>query len=307
MNARVGASVLVPSRASPTATGRATSSVKATIATAAQPSPNSPSSVSSEPKTTKTPSLTISTMSSDALLERVADVVAQDAERDRAHEDRDQAVAGRRDHGDAVGGERHAERVQRLDVAGRPARPGRGRAGAAATRGTRWPRRTPARAPMSWSTNRHHTKPDWSATSAAAKASTAGSASPSFRPDSRFSEWRMMRGTRGLVTTAEESTGSVGESSAPSRNDSVHDNDGQRVRHQGDEDAGDRHREHELAQRQPPRALQHLALDLEPVAEQDHDQGDDREVGDERSARRRSGAPPAHRRRARSPRPRTAR
>ena len=42
--------------------------------------------------------------------------------------------------------------------------------------------------------------------------------------------------------------------------------------------------EHELAQRQAPRALQHLALDLEPVAEQDHHQGDHREVGVERSA-----------------------
>ena len=37
-------------------------------------------------------------------------------------------------------------------------------------------------------------------------------------PDSRFSEWRMMRGTRGFVTTPDESTGSVGDSSAPSRN-----------------------------------------------------------------------------------------
>ncbi len=56
---------------------------------------------------------------------------------------------------------------------------------------------------------------------AAAKASTAGSASPSFIPDSRFSECRIRRGTRGLVTTLEDSTGSVGESSAPSRKDSV--------------------------------------------------------------------------------------
>ena len=52
------------------------------------------------------------------------------------------------------------------------------------------------------------------------KASTAGSASPSLRPDSRLSEWRTIRGTRGLVTTEEESTGSVGESSAPSSADS---------------------------------------------------------------------------------------
>src|SRR4051794_29160030 len=70
----------------------------------------------------------------------------------------------------------------------------------------------------SWSTNFHHTKPCSSA-SAAVNASTAGSASPSLSPDSRLSEWRTIRGTRGLVTTEEESTGSVGESSAPSSAD----------------------------------------------------------------------------------------
>src|SRR3954471_9342434 len=75
--------------------------------------------------------------------------------------------------------------------------------------------------PTSWSTNLHHTK-SWSADSAAVRASTGGSARPSLRPDSRLSEWRMIRGTRGFVTTLEESTGSVGDSSAPSRNDSVH-------------------------------------------------------------------------------------
>ncbi len=38
------------------------------------------------------------------------------------------------------------------------------------------------------STNRHHTKFDWPAASAALNASTAGSARPSLSPDSRFSE-----------------------------------------------------------------------------------------------------------------------
>ena len=52
-----------------------------------------PSSVSSEPKTTKTPSLTISTMSSARSSNVVPQVVAADAERDRAHEHGDQAVA----------------------------------------------------------------------------------------------------------------------------------------------------------------------------------------------------------------------
>ena len=40
-------------------------------------------------------------------------------------------------------------------------------------------------------------------------------------PDSRLSEWRTSRGTRGLVTTLEDSTGSVGDSSAPSSSPSV--------------------------------------------------------------------------------------
>ena len=59
--------------------------------------------------------------------------------------------------------------------------------------------------------------------SAAASASTAGSAKPSLSPDSRLSEPRTIAGTRGLVTTFEDSTGSVGDNSAPTRNDSVHD------------------------------------------------------------------------------------
>ena len=48
-----------------TATGRATSSVNATTATAAQPSANSVSKVKMAPKTRKTPSLTTSRTSSE--------------------------------------------------------------------------------------------------------------------------------------------------------------------------------------------------------------------------------------------------
>ena len=48
-------------------------------------------------------------------------------------------------------------------------------------------------------------------------ASTGASASPSLSPDSRLSEWRMNRGTRGFVTTLEDSIGSVGDSSAPTQ------------------------------------------------------------------------------------------
>src|SRR3954470_402006 len=75
--------------------------------------------------------------------------------------------------------------------------------------------------PTSWSTNLHQTKPDSCGSRAAANASTAGRASPSFKPDSRFSVWRTTRGTRGFVTTDEDSTGSVGASSAPTSSDSV--------------------------------------------------------------------------------------
>ena len=81
----------------------------------------------------------------------------------------------------------------------------------------------PSPSPTSCSTNFHHTKsPSW-ACSAAISASTGARARPSFIPDSRFSEWRMSLGTRGFVTTPDESTGSVGDSSAPSRKASVHD------------------------------------------------------------------------------------
>ena len=53
----------------------------------------------------------------------------------------------------------------------------------------------------------------------------------------------------------------------------------------GDDDRGQRHREHELAQRQTPVLLEHLAVNLEAVAEQDHDQRDGGESPDERRAR----------------------
>jgi hypothetical protein len=44
---------------------------------------------------------------------------------------------------------------------------------------------------------------------------------------------------------------------------------------------GERHRERELAQGQVPGLLEHLLLHLEPVPEQDQDQGDDRQPLDE--------------------------
>ena len=65
MNASAARDTPVPIRAIASATGRATSSVIAAIATAAQPSRKRPPSVSSDPNTTKIPSFTISTMSID--------------------------------------------------------------------------------------------------------------------------------------------------------------------------------------------------------------------------------------------------
>ena len=109
-------------------------------------------------------------------------------------------------------------------------------------------------------------------------ASTAGSARPSFSPDSRLSEWRISRGTRGFVITAEESTGSVGESRAPTRNDSVQSRSVSAWVASGHEHARERHREDELPEREVPRLLKHLLLHLEPVAEQDQDQRHHREA-----------------------------
>ena len=57
------------------------------------------------------------------------------------------------------------------------------------------------------------------------------------------------------------------------------------VRGEGDDRARDRHRQRELAERQVPGLLEHLGLDLEAVAEQDHDQREHREVVHEARAR----------------------
>ena len=59
----------------------------------------------------------------------------------------------------------------------------------------------------------------------------------------------------------------------------------QLVRRERDDRGGDRHRDDELAERQPPLALEHLRLHLEAVAEQDHDQRDRGQDGDEARAR----------------------
>ena len=60
------------------------------------------------------------------------------------------------------------------------------------------------------------------------KNSTRGSASPSLRPDSRLSVCRTDSGTPRVLTTAEVTTGSVGESTAPRRKASAQLNSGKR-------------------------------------------------------------------------------
>ena len=105
------------------------------------------------------------------------------------------------------------------------------------------------------------------------KKSTNGSASPSLSPDSRLSVWRICAGTRCAVTTVEVTTGSVGESTAPSRNASAQLRSGNSSfaaeRQQAE---GDRHRDHQRPRRRAPVAAEQLAVDDEPVGDQGQDQ-----------------------------------
>ena len=100
-------------------------------------------------------------------------------------------------------------------------------------------------------------------------------------PDSRFSEWRIRRGTRGLVTMLEVRIGSVGASSAPSRKDSVQEKPISRCPATATMIAVIGIARISLRSGRCQLALEHLALDLEAVAEQDHDQGGEREILDE--------------------------
>ena len=56
------------------------------------------------------------------------------------------------------------------------------------------------------------------------------------------------------------------------------------MRGHGDDGRGDRHRQDEFAQRHAPLTLQHLGVDLEPIAKQDQDERHDRKVLDHRVA-----------------------
>ena len=150
--------------------------------------------------------------------EGVGDLVLGGPHRDPGHEGGDQPIAERH-VGQAERGEAEADRVDAL-VAGRDAaareavvEPAAERPRAPRPRGRRTPPRrgaSPPRAPAS--------PPGWARIR---KKSTNGSASPSLRPDSRFSVWRTIAGTRWAVTTVEVTTGSVGVSTAASRNASA--------------------------------------------------------------------------------------
>ena len=281
MNALVAVSTFSPTSEIQIAIGRASSSVKATIPTAAQPSPNRPSSVSSEPKTTKIPSLTISTMS-DARSENVCgEIGAADAERDRADEHGDEAVAARLGDRQAVGRERHAEHVERLVVVGDAVEH------AASAR--HQPRRNEAE---------HDAEGEARGRRPGARTRTRRSR---LAGDQRGAEGEHGRQRQAIVQPRLEVEGMaheprharvghharrehrVGRREKRAEQERLGPRQvGERVRDERDQRAGDRHAERELAHRQPPRLLQHLGLDLEPVAEQDHDQRDRREVLDER-------------------------
>ena len=110
-----------------------------------------------------------------------------------------------------------------------------------------------------------------------------------------------------VVDHARGSTGSVGDSSAPTRKASVHVRSMSALRRQRDDDGGDRHGEHELAQRQVPGPLQHLGVDLEAVAEEDEHERRDRQVVARRPSADRSPGRRARRCRAGTRRPRTPR
>ena len=89
---------------------------------------------------------------------------------------------------------------------------------------------------------------------------------------------------------ATSSTGSVGDSSAPRGSTRSSRGRSRRAWRAATIAAVSGIAEHELAHRQAPRALQHLGLHLEAVAEQDHDQRDDRQLARRTRAAGRSRA-----------------
>ena len=117
------------------------------------------------------------------------------------------------------------------------------------------------------------------------KKRTKGSARPSFSPDSRFRVWRTIAGTRCAVTTVEVTTGSVGVSTAASRNASAHVRFGKiAVPDQGQEPERDRHRQHDRPRHRAPVDAQQLPLHEQPVREQGQDQRQLDQVDDRRVA-----------------------
>ena len=200
--------------------------------------------MSSEPNTTKIAELDDLDDVVGAVLEVAAEVGPADAEHDRADVHGDEAVAVRRDRRDAVGGEGDAERVERLLM-------GRDRLVEPPPRGSSTDARSPIAMPKARPSadvlqhEGHQTKSLLVELSAAVSASTGGSARPSLSPDSRFSEWRTRRGTRGLVTTLDDEHRVGGRQQRAEQERLVQTG---RSGRGGDRDdrGGDRHRDDEL-------------------------------------------------------------
>ena len=118
MNRRVARSVGVPSSATHTASGRASRKTIATNASDGQPSRVSACEGEQRAEHEEDAELDDLDELVGAALEVLAQVGAADAEHDRGDEHGDEAVAFGREHGQPVGGERDAEREQRLLVGG---------------------------------------------------------------------------------------------------------------------------------------------------------------------------------------------
>ena len=117
MKPLVAVSTRVPINARKIATGRASKSVTATIVIAPG-RPKRPPRGEQRAEDDEYPELDDLDDVLRAILEAVADVGPEDAERDGTDEDGDQAVAGRRQDRDAVGREGDPERVERLLMRG---------------------------------------------------------------------------------------------------------------------------------------------------------------------------------------------
>ena len=97
--------------------------------------------------------------------------------------------------------------------------------------------------------------------------------------------WRTTRGTRSDATTAEVTTGSVGESTAPRRNASAQVSSGKSaLPASASRTQRQRHGEDERARERAPVGAQELGLDEQPVGEEREDERELDEVQEDRRA-----------------------